>query len=1646
MANLIRYIKIRKKDANGKIINLDPFQAVGETITIDQSPSGWNDSSYTLGDYRSQFKIITVQELQTAFILEVEDINTNLAGGLSQVWNVLTSSYLSGPNDIEGDYINFIAWPTLTTGQGRNAYILAERIDPDPTGGGTGIGTTGSLNFFRVTQRGNNYAYNDYIGIDAAISGLSTLILFALDNGDDNNDGLGTEGWPAYSSKEVVAQSNIPYYASFSMETCSAHSITNIIPYSGSGNQYSYIFNIIPMITQSELKRPPFERDSVKEFNVNRHAYEFGMQPQFPVEFTLKFKQLESDQDGHFFFNMFQYEDKYGNQMNRFCGKRFAEDKVVDNFRGFSLSSSINRKQTRGKTGPVYLTSTPIDITISGSIRADFITSGSSWYPGVSRSPLDFDAVGLNPTITWEEVTWSMKYPETASYYMMQPLDNLPPYTSSFNSALINAKGQDTSQLIGVDEFIDQDGFWAVWNNSDYNPILGNINDQRKNSRIMVVEYNHQTGSETPSNRFQIISRSAELAEVPDSNYTMRSMIYPRYVGSRLYSADYNFYTKRGRIGEDPNFSFGFPGFQPKMTQSLLQELANPVIDQFLNGDTCSIAPQYQYPTNSNATASKQWFGDISYGKEAAVNRNPIYIAHFQKSIDDYLYWGSRKFDLDALIEIPLEDITGEQGFQAVPIPLEGEGERQFDVAMTFEAGRDAAAIFNQVKYRNSGVNGTGSFAIDFSTIPRRKRKKTRRRRIKSQAGEILDGGMKYTLLYTNEAAETGSEQFTTTPYYAYRKNRRRIKAKQATTIPEMDQNNITPGQFSESIQMVTGSTEYGVDENFFILSGSVFPASGSSATYKKTPEPIPFARISKRPNYNNSFFARLFFGNSINNFYALGGPQLATIHTHNYYLYNNIKAGIFDQYASARNLAFMPNVSSKRLRYYWKYLPNSSGAPRYENDREPFLILPGDEIRVEAEMSTAAYEGHTGSLKSGLNPASLGGEFPAGQRYQNPQGYAWNSYFRSLNSGYTDNSIGFQGESYNLSTYTNGQGEGAELYVQTRNEGLLGGEWVVNPTTNVRGWLGMIVDGYFCSNANYNLDVDVDNATAAMVGTYYGIQPDLTTTSGDPQTNYITGEPVVGEDAKFDIRINAAGEVDNIVVTAPGKNYKKGDRFRFLGNQLGGATPANDIEMLIGLRVGVGKAPTTKMGFDAVAMHPDAGVNSLGNAWGGFDTLNFDITFTGETGFEDAKATKIRLNRVGIGYDDNGYLVWTSERLRAYGGGTGKCIQDMYGVITSNWSPSGSQKAHEDLVIEIQPGSSKCGPVNMEYTKPGKGYKAGDFLYVSKDDPNWIGGVSPAGDLVIQIGPDDVQYQDTSKTTQNVTFQVLAVSQSTHWSGSAVPNGVGNFSAPVPFPALKNQFSWLGLSTGSGALNTANLKLDNNIPPAFPAGPYWTRIDYPNYKTVDLISMVDGELPGDNFGTYNMPGIADTSICYEASLYLQDSPNGGAGTNLRATAFAKNGIVTSIVPTGSYPGSGFCVGDVLTFDASSGNNSLGGTDFTLTLTAQCLEEFEGFMSGSVTHQGQYGGIADKIFVHPNPKEALYGIDNGEIKNVTFRRRTPSDQSAILMLDAPSGSRGRLTPSGDGYLIPSDLTPTQKKNALSIINKLNAQNAFRKNN
>ena len=59
---------------------------------------------------------------------------------------------------------------------------------------------------------------------------------------------------------------------------------------------------------------------------------------------------------------------------------------------------------------------------------------------------------------------------------------------------------------------------------------------------------------------------------------------------------------------------------------------------------------------------------------------------------------------------------------------------------------------------------------------------------------------------------------------------------------------------------------------------------------------------------------------------------------------------------------------------------------------------------------------------------------------------------------------------------------------------------------------------------------------------------------------------------------------------------------------------------------------------------------------------------------------------------------------------------------------------------------------------------------------------------------------------------------------------------------------------------------------------------------------------------------------------------------------------------------------------------------------------------------------------------------------MTIRRRVEADDRVILFQSPPSGSIGFRTPSGQGYLIPDDLTSTQKKNVQTLINQLTAKN------
>jgi hypothetical protein len=78
-----------------------------------------------------------------------------------------------------------------------------------------------------------------------------------------------------------------------------------------------------------------------------------------------------------------------------------------------------------------------------------------------------------------------------------------------------------------------------------------------------------------------------------------------------------------------------------------------------------------------------------------------------------------------------------------------------------------------------------------------------------------------------------------------------------------------------------------------------------------------------------------------------------------------------------------------------------------------------------------------------------------------------------------------------------------------------------------------------------------------------------------------------------------------------------------------------------------------------------------------------------------------------------------------------------------------------------------------------------------------------------------------------------------------------------------------------------------------------------------------------------------------------------------------------------------------------------------------------------------------------NPSEVLLGVKAGEITKFTIRRQIENERKVITKNTRTTlGSKGYLTQTGGGFLLPTDLSDTQKKNALNLINELRSKNAF----
>jgi len=458
------------------------------------------------------------------------------------------------------------------------------------------------------------------------------------------------------------------------------------------------------------------------------------------------------------------------------------------------------------------------------------------------------------------------KTPFNSTSYIFSK-DNLSNYNLTYNSANSTHKwqfsqfyddwangqtskvGSVASNLISFDPYLDP--IAINFENSDYYATLNNFNDNRQNSYIMNLEYDN--GIATPSNISLVKARTAEKTQTPDSNYSSRKVTIPRYLGSKLQSANYNFYT--------PTTS------------------TTGVSASFINGETGS------------------WAGDISYGKTAVIDKNPIYFAHFKSSKENYELWNTYTFRLDALIQVPFEDVRG-TNFEPATLKLDGSNDKLAEVVSTFEKNRGAIVTYNKGKFNK----------VDYTSL-------------KVGDSPILQGGLEYNLLIGNEVSDVNylpTCSFISASWGGFFQGTS-YKFEPYVTLTKLSGGNEGSDHF-----LSTGSGYLKLEGGGIMVSSSYEPSSNKIVQQKG-----PGLGMLHTLNIAISTSRQMTYNTSSDSLGALGMP---------------------------RSGSTLKPLNPLNPSNYYTFSPLSdSEMENYESFNIPFIIKRGDEIRVTWNQSTGS-------------------------------------------------------------------------------------------------------------------------------------------------------------------------------------------------------------------------------------------------------------------------------------------------------------------------------------------------------------------------------------------------------------------------------------------------------------------------------------------------------------------------------------------------------------------------------------------------------------------------------------------------------------------------------------------------------------------
>jgi len=580
---------------------------------------------------------------------------------------------------------------------------------------------------------------------------------------------------------------------------------------------------------------------------------------------------------------------------------------------------------------------------ISLSSTGNFVVSHSFMAFPTPDAPLDYQSLSLQAGIGIEATLTNFKVEGVGGEFDKQVAP-----------IFFNPLQQDQFQILNTQSIL--------FNNSDYNPLNNFIMPQRSSSFRYALTYDQSQDQPTEFDTvvtwsYDNTSPSASRpnpAILEDSNYTQQAYTLPRYRGSKLKSLDYNFFTPSGTVGPIQA--------QPTAPYNIGYGYSSSVAEEFLDGATGS------------------YTGDLSYGQTSCINKNPQYIAHFQTSFSPTDFYQSMQFNIDQLIEIPMESIAGEE-ITPNSIEVRGDNENKKFVASIFEPNRQLQMTFDEITFNGIqyGALGAGPFKIlNSATVFKTINSNARNFASESlqyqyqlagdpvsssfAAGVQFDTPGTIQMVTASNITEVGGTPVQSNGFLLSGSNTFQEQTGAVTSVSIKAAGN----GGSTGVKNTTGGQGSGLRINVLTLTGGdgmatiSLDAGGSGYAVGDVCDVTGVTsgqvEVESIANAGNQFlpFATSSAGEvEIPSEYRLemAGPQLALYHTYN----KLVESGSTRQDPtclinpiSQSTVWIKSGLDPRDKDNYYSWYPSGSNCLNYQDYQEPFLINRGDVIRAE--------------------------------------------------------------------------------------------------------------------------------------------------------------------------------------------------------------------------------------------------------------------------------------------------------------------------------------------------------------------------------------------------------------------------------------------------------------------------------------------------------------------------------------------------------------------------------------------------------------------------------------------------------------------------------------------------------------------------